>query len=106
MLHHSPLLLPLLSIVFLPVDVTAGSVLSPLKVGSLPSGDRSIRFRLGFEAPCSRLLCFQPRGFAPGERTAPHAPMNAPLLSMLAPIYAWRPLRRHSDSERKHKHDR
>ena len=99
-------LLPLLSIVFLPVDMTAGSVLSPLKTNPLPSGDRSIRLRPGFDSPRSSLLSFEPRGLAPGERTAPRALTNTPLLSVLAPIDARRLLRRHGDPERKHKHDR
>ena len=99
-------LLPLLSIVFLPVDMTAGSVLSPLKSDPLPPGNRSVRLRLSFDVSRSSLLSFKPRGLAPGERTAPHALMNTPLLSVLAPVYARRLLRRHSDLERKHKHDR
>lgn len=91
---------------FLSVDVTAGSVLSPLKARPLPCGDRSVRLRLCFDVPGPSLLSFHPRGLTPGERAAPYALMNSPLLPVLASVYAWRRLRRHSDSERNHKDDR
>jgi len=92
--------------VLLSVDVPARTILSVLKPGSFTSRHLAVGFRFRFQSPCARLLSFHPRRFAPRERAALNALMNAPLLPVLAPIYAWRLLRQDSDPQRKHKHDR
>jgi hypothetical protein len=99
-------LLPVLIVVLLSVDVPAGSVLPVLKPGSFLRRDSAIGLRPPLHTPGPRLLSFHSRGFAPGERAALHAVTNAPLLSTLAPINAWRFLRRYTDPERKQKHRR
>jgi hypothetical protein len=105
-LHHSEFWLPAIPIVLLSVDVPARSILSVLKPGSFPSRNRTIRLRFRFQSPGPRLLSFQPCRFAPGKRTAPLALMNAPLLAMLAPVYAWRRLSKSADGESEYECDR
>jgi len=101
-----PIFLPAIPIVLLAVNVPTRSILSALKPDSFPSRDPAVGLCSCFQSPGSRLLSFQPSGFAPRKPAAPYALPDAPLLSTLAPIYAWRLLRGRTDPERNHKRDR
>jgi hypothetical protein len=92
--------------VLLAVNVPTRSILSALKPDSFPSRDPAVGLCSCFQSPGSRLLSFQPSGFAHRKPAAPYALPDAPLLPTLAPIYAWRLLRGRTDPERNHKRDR
>lgn len=106
MLHHFFCLRTALTIVPLPVDVPAGSVLSPLQPRSLPCSDSPIGFRSCFGGPRPRLLSLKPESLASRQRAAPYSVPNSTLLPMLTPINARRSLRQSGGSKRNYKYYR
>jgi hypothetical protein len=81
-----------LVIVLLSIDVSAGAILTPVQVPALPSGHFAVGFGSRLFGVRYGLLSFEPPGFSPGQFAAMHAPTNAALLVVFAPIDSWRVL--------------
>jgi len=101
--HRFSFLLPLLCVVLLPVDSSAGSVLSVLKPGSFPCGDGAVGLGPTLQASGSCLLTFEPSCFTSGQGTASDPVSDASLLAMLAPVNTRSLLSHCTDAYAEHK---